>query len=289
LASYDLSPARGDDFTARTPTVALLHADLDNLASRYAPVALAEILRLPVNACLLGHIHRPQWRAAEHGPAVLYPGSPQALDPGETGPHGPWILEFNSAGDVRARQIPLSRIRYEQLDVDLEGATESSDVETRLGAAVREMLAKVATTSSAAELLSLRLEFTGRTPLHQRRPRQLRGLLSHSAPTHGALRAQIEQSIFRTRPSFELSELARASDAPGALARLLIDLDAGQANAECERLVAQAHLRLHEVHHASAFEPVMADSPPDLTAARAVLRESAAALLDELLAQKEPA
>jgi hypothetical protein len=39
---------------------------------------------------------------------VLYPGSPQALDPGESGLHGAWIIELLPGNRFSARQFTLS-------------------------------------------------------------------------------------------------------------------------------------------------------------------------------------
>ena len=96
LADFEL--ARNDCL----PTIGLLHADMDQATSRYAPVPQSSLRRQPLAAWLLGHIHRPTWIASSTEASILYPGSPQALDPGEPGVHGPWLLTFDS----RPRRCP---------------------------------------------------------------------------------------------------------------------------------------------------------------------------------------
>lgn len=275
--------------TKVSPAIVLLHADLDTPTSRYAPVMRRELAALPVAACLLGHVHRPLYEPSDHGPALLYPGSPQALDPGEMGVHGPWLLELEGSRFHRATQIPLSRMRYEELTVDVAGVTELADVQTLLGTAVREMLAETATNAGALELLSLRLKLVGRTALHHCLPRELAGQLEEFAPTRDKVRAQVEKLSFETRPAVDYHELARGADAPGMLARLILDLEENQGNAELERLASAASRRLSDLHYAAAFEPVSSDAPPDLATTRDMLHEAATSLLDELLAQKESA
>jgi hypothetical protein len=205
------------------------------------------------------------------------------------GVHGPWLLELEGTRFHRATQIPLSRIRYEELTVDVAGVTELADVQTLLGTAVREMLAETATNTGALELLSLRLKLVGRTALHHCLPRELAGQLEEFAPTRDKVRAQVEKLSFETRPAVDYHELARGADAPGMLARLILDLEENQGNAELERLASAASRRLSDLHYAAAFEPVSSDAPPDLATTRDMLHEAATSLLDELLAQKESA
>ena len=87
LADYRLA-------STDVPTLGILHAEVDVPASPYAPVTRAELNSTGVTLWLLGHVHKPDYDKAVGGPPVLYPGSPQALDPGEGGPHGPWLIEI---------------------------------------------------------------------------------------------------------------------------------------------------------------------------------------------------
>lgn len=289
LASYTALASSRDRAEHAGPTILLTHGDLDSTASRYAPVTRRELAALPVTVCLLGHVHKPLYESNATGPAVLYPGSPQALDPGETGKHGPWLLEFAGSTIRSARQIPLSLIRYEELLVDVTDAVELAEVQTTLSVAVRKRLAEIARDGGPLELLSLRLTLAGRTPLHHRLPRDLTGQLTDFRPSHENILALVEKVRFATRPAIDLQELSRAHDAPGMLARLILDLQSGEHHADVEHLTGVALRRLRDLHNASAFEPIATDQEADATAPRGLLHEAASALLDELLAQKEPA
>ena len=111
----DTFPSTGDDL----PVLGVLHADLDQANSPYAPVRFADLTAAPVAGWLLGHIHRPSFRV-EGGRGVLYPGSLQPLDPGERGPHGPWLVTVDAAGSVTADHRPLATVRYDEVVVDLK-------------------------------------------------------------------------------------------------------------------------------------------------------------------------
>jgi len=100
------------------PTVAILHGDLVP-NSAYRPVSTS-VLDRPADAWVLGHIHVPLQIASAKVPSI-YPGSPQALDFGETGSHGINWLEIEGMKATFAPTIPISTVRYEILDVDVSG------------------------------------------------------------------------------------------------------------------------------------------------------------------------
>ncbi|MEX2501888.1 MAG: metallophosphoesterase, partial [Trueperaceae bacterium] len=83
LAAYDL-PHDG-----AVPTLGLVHGDLDLSTSPYAPLSRERLRRAAPDAWLLGHVHVPGLHDLDAGGWALYPGSPQAQDPGEPGPPGP--------------------------------------------------------------------------------------------------------------------------------------------------------------------------------------------------------
>lgn len=87
------------------PTLGFVHGDLGAASSRYAPLDMGRLLALAPQAWLLGHIHAPHL-TKEAGAWVLMPGSPPALDPGEPGPHGPWIAEVSGHRALTAPGLP---------------------------------------------------------------------------------------------------------------------------------------------------------------------------------------
>ena len=74
---------------------------------------------------LLGHIHKPELRNTAQ-PWTLYPGSPQALDPGEAGIHGVWLLD--SALDPEPQMIPFSSICYSSFEIDISSCEDDESI-----------------------------------------------------------------------------------------------------------------------------------------------------------------
>ena len=311
------------------PVLALLHADLEQPASPYAPVMLGELRARPVDFWLLGHVHLPALHDAAGATPVLYPGSPQALDPGETGAHGAWLLELAPGRRFTTRFVPLSSVRYDEVVVDLTGVVDLGEVDVRVAAAVRAHLESLVD-DVALRCISCRLRVVGRTQVHRQLGPHLEALAADlELPGPGGATASVEKVEVATRPGYDLAELARGNDPVGLLARLLIgldDVDRASSHQGAEpaavpghppagldpeqlRLLRDAERAAVEVAQSRAYlglrdrngvgrgggrgDVVYGDSLSGDAALRGLARDAlarqAALLLDALLAQKEVA
>lgn len=267
------------------PTVGLLHADVDVPTSEYAPVRLAELQARGLTLWVLGHIHKPRYWPSQAGAPVLSPGSPQALGPNEPGPHGPWLIELERPNSVECRQLAMSLVRYEEYNVDLSAADHSDEFDARVNAAVSAALDNVVGDDEPPQLLSLRLNFIGATPLCGRID-SLARQLDELERSRGGVRARIDKHINLTRPAIDLDELSRRSDPAGALARTLIALERNQEDESLAALVREASVRLQDVHRASAYVALVDRDPmPDREIARQILLQQGRQLLAALRAQ----
>jgi DNA repair protein SbcD/Mre11 len=288
-ATYDLAPA--DD---SAPVVGLLHCDVDGGEPRYAPVAAASLARVPVSAWVLGHIHVPGLRQEPGRAPWLYPGSLVALDPGETGRRGAWLVELEPGRAPSFRHLPLSRVRYENVDVDVEEVADTDGLRGAVGAALRRRLDDVVEEGvGPLALLSCRVRLTGRTALHAGAERALANLSDLELTGDGDVRLAVERVQVDTRPALDLHDLARGTDAPALLARLLVQLeDAPGAALDADppqidpALQARLDRTVAGVMARPYYGELASDDQPD---ARAALRRQASRLLDELVRQKETA
>jgi len=267
-------------------TVGLLHADLDQASSRYAPVRGSELSAIPVAAWLLGHVHVP---GRFDGPApVGYLGSLSAGDPGEAGRRGAWLLT-SDGGRLRFEHRALSPLRYETIEVDLAGATPDA-VAPRVIRSVRDRLERLADASGAAaglRVVAVRIRLIGRVE----RPAAIRALLAEQDPRalrveHRGVHAFVHDVAVRLRPAVDVGRLAQANDPIGIAARTLQTLRGGPSPARAS-LVREARGRLAQVRDRAAFAPL--DAPPLGDEAIVERLEAAAArVLDHLLAQRAP-
>lgn len=153
------------DLPAGTLTVGLLHGDVDAADSRYAPVRRSDLEAAPVDLWLLGHIHKPE--LLSESPMTFYPGSPHALDSGEKGKHGVWLVTIHSENRIERSMLPLSPIRYEQFQVGMDEITSREEWRAAVVSAVDEYLGAPQAGLQQTKLLMCDIELTGRSPAYE--------------------------------------------------------------------------------------------------------------------------
>ena len=283
LNSYDLPTPAG------VPALGLLHTDLDQSNSGYAPTTMAELRRIPVSAWLIGHVHAPR-RFLDARPIVLNPGSPQALDPGETGPHGAWLMDLSPGVAPSPEGIPLSRVRYDVVKADLTGVSDPNaigeTVNEALDAYVKGDLKAVGPLRHAL----VRLLLTGRTSLHGDLESHISSILDIEKPA-GDATVRIEKVVQATHPEIVLQDLASARNPAGRLAAMLLDLQSDSPSDPARGLLLQAQEKVASVNRASAYAGIP-DRPEFNPAdppgyARDLVVNQGLLLLEQMLMQKE--
>lgn len=267
------------------PVLGLLHADLGQATSHYAPVTLHDLRQRACAFWLLGHVHAPKLHLHDGLAPVLYPGSPQAMDPGEPGWHGAWLVELRPGAAPVATRIPLATVRYEQVEVDLDGLADAGEVEGRVVHAVGARLGELAAERGPLRSLCVRLRVTGRTSLRREIEGRLAELGEDALLERDGVTACVEHLSVELRPSFDLDALATSGDAPGLLARLLLALERGELDGSQEALLRDACGRVTELFDARSYRALQAPPAAERELmAREALRRQATRLLDELLA-----
>ncbi|MFN3597137.1 MAG: exonuclease SbcCD subunit D [Rubricoccaceae bacterium] len=270
------------------PAVALLHADLDAPGSPYAPVALGALWNTPVCAWLLGHIHAP--RLERQGARLaLYPGSPLPLDPGETGPHGPWLVTLDRAGRAEAEPLALAPLRYATADVDVDGADAPEELRARVLAAVRAFADAARAEQPALRHLVLRLRLTGRTAAFGHLDHLEAELADGDALSRDGLAVYPDGVLRQAAPALDLEALADGSGPLATLAALALRLESGTLTPADEALVARTAEAVRDTRRHRAFEPLTregrleGDLRPE---ALARLRRQVLRMLDATAAQR---
>ncbi len=268
-------------------TLGLLHADRDQTGSRYAPVRSADLRAAPVDAWLLGHVHRPD---IAPGPRpVGYLGSLVGTDPGEPGAHGAWMLEVDADGALELSAVPLAPLRWETVDVPLDGLADPADVTVRITAAIDALHETLADAPFRATAVGCRLRLTGRTAhragvarvLASADPRT--GLYPQDGTTYF-----VHATALEALPERDLGALARTADPVGLLARKVLLLQ-GRGDPDARRaLVREAGRRLAQVPQRRHLGATGAPAPGEERVAE-LLEAAALDALDALLAQKESA
>ncbi len=271
------------------PVLGMLHADLDVPKSSYAPVSLSDLQARPVTLWLLGHIHAPRLESPVHGAPVLYPGSPQPMDPGESGVHGAWLVELRPLAPAVPRRLPLASVRYDTLRMDVTDVGSIAELRTLVNERLKSGIsALVEESGDRLRMLSLRVAVTGATALHREMRREMARARDDFDWREGDVRASVERIAVETRPARDLEALARGDDAVGLLARLALELSSEGPLSEAvpivdgAREVADALLGAKQYRHIDERRSGFDDA-----ALRSVAARQSLSLLDELLSQKE--
>ena len=279
------SPLEGVEFqTPQGPNLGLLHCDLDQRESPYAPVARRELEATNLDGWLLGHIHRPDKLSAPN--PLGYLGSLTGLHPGETGTHGPWLISVQDGRIQEMEQWVLAPLRWEPLEVDISGILEAEEARERLLESLRKLDKKVAQAKQPPEAVGLRVDFTGRSSFGTAATKVLseedRAHIYHGTRETHYFIEQLENKVL---PEIPLQELAKRSDPPGLLAQRLLLLNEPQENPERRKLLAEAQQKLAERSRKPQWERLQ-KPPPDEEQTAAWLHRSGIRLLEELLAQQ---
>ncbi len=269
------------------PTIGLLHADVDQVQSNYAPVQRRELMQVPVVLWVVGHTHIPNLLQEAGLPSILIPGSPQALDPGEIGTHGPWLLELCNQKIVKIEKVPLSNVRYQNLTIDLTDVVNREDWDWKCTESIRNFIEQHHTEFGPLELLLFRIQLTGRTQLYAQLFELSQRMQEDLSLEHSGIPVRIEKIENQTRPTLNLDELSRSNDPPGILARMIIDLESTNPT-QFVNLIHNAHERIEQVFRNNAFSDIaMQEDYPSKSLARQMLINEGYLLLESLLAQRE--
>jgi DNA repair protein SbcD/Mre11 len=279
-------PDLPSDLDMSIPTVGLLHADLDQQESPYLPISAADLFSTRVPIWLLGHIHRPEHRA-ERGRHILYPGSPQPLHPGETGVHGPWLVEIEDGQRVRFEQLPLASLRYESLRIDVSQAVDLNHLQALTVRQITDQLQSLPQAQPSLQHIVARAVLTGRTRHHRELALGSYDWENRIATSIGDVGVTVEKLIIQTRPEHDLEEVAGRKDPAGALAQLLIGLQNGEASTA--RVVNEAAAELQALVGSNGFRPLAERLSPEAIEllARERVERQGLLLLDSLLAQAD--
>jgi DNA repair protein SbcD/Mre11 len=140
--------------------IGVLHANVGGNSDflPYAPCNTGDLASAGMDYWALGHIHKPQTVCTS--PLSVYPGSPQGLNPKETGPHG-CVAVTVSGGIAEAEHVPLASVEWAQADVDVSTAGSIDEVLAAARAAIDDVR-----DAADGRDVAVRLSLSGRSEAH---------------------------------------------------------------------------------------------------------------------------
>ena len=280
LDSYEV------DTGESAPTLGLIHGDIHDTNSRYRPLDLQQLQGIPVDGWLLGHIHAEELIERQGSPWVLYPGSPQALDPGETGSHGPWITIVEGASLTQPVQRPTSTASYDSVSVDLSTVETEEDMHGTIVQQLREHATDIIDRRGPdMQVLLLRVRLTGTTSVFEEIDDTADQLMKELSLQIEGVSVEVDSYINEAAPPIKLEEYVGMNSAPGALSRLLLELDEPEVSDEAARLIQSVRKEIERTAKQREFDPLEPETVSDETA-RGHLRSEARALLSKLVTEE---
>jgi exonuclease SbcD len=112
-----------------TVAVGLLHANVGGNPDydAYAPCSLDDLRAGGMDYWALGHVHKHE--VLSRDPWAVYAGSPQGLNPKETGRHGCCVVEVTRGGAVSMEHADLAPVSWAAAELDAGQAEDVDDIE----------------------------------------------------------------------------------------------------------------------------------------------------------------
>ena len=278
------------DIDPNITTIGLVHGDVDNPESTYAPIDSNNFLNKSVHVWILGHIHKPQI-IRESEPHVYYPGSPHALSSKEQGVHGPILITIESKDDIHIKRIPLSPVRYENIAIDI---TNSVDEDSLRDTVTSELLNDAHTKIVELEDVSFLIYDVSLEGRHSN-IRDLETWISpieddynHELETETSL--SVRKVLINVQPKVEnMEELAKQSSPAGVLACTIIALRKGESTKFLDEILEKWMLKYESINWAGIYQPLRTTekfrNEPDPESKKYILNECNR-LLAELIGQQ---
>lgn len=278
------------------PGIGLLHGDVGVALSHYAPIRLSDFWPLDMRLLVLGHIHASEVFSDLSGKKAVYVGSPWAMDRGEPGAHGAWMVDIQESGAFSLDQIMIAPVRYVSHVIDASDIEDEDAFQQHLFRTLTQIGQEAISDHGKPylETVSLRLHFTGESTAHRLFPAWVARASSEIGHVQvGSITVCPEWITSDVRPRVNLDVLSKGNDPIADTARLIIALETPDADGEYQDLVASALREMQAVYWKNEYNRLRqgteVDEVPTEADARMVLQTRAWEMLSMLVDQRQGA
>lgn len=261
LLSFDIS-----GINSNIPSIGLLHGDVGVPDSNYAPIDLNSFIKQPVNAWMLGHIHKPQI-LRNVDPLVYYPGSPHALSSKEQGKHGPVLMTIHSSSNIETEKILLSPVRYETIEIDVSETNNEAEVRTVVTSQIFDDAKSRIMDLEEVSFLIYDIILIGQHSKIKELESWVKPMIAdyYQEIDTTETRISVRKVTVNVRPKVDnLAELALESSPAGILAQTIIALNNGQTTDFSNRLLTQWNKIHNNISQASVYQDLRSSERYDI-------------------------
>ena len=240
------------------PTIGLLHCDLDQTQTDYAPVARRELEQVSfVDAWLLGHVHTASFDQLNEERPIGYLGCLTPLRSKDQREHGPWLITIEDRR-ISMEILPIAPLRFDRLDVDVSGLDSADMIQPTIAAAMKQHVIGLGTARESLRALGFIVNLTGSSPIARAIKEKVD---SEEDEIRGYERQEGEIACFvhriesEVRLSVDLATITSGS-AAGMLVNELQVLERGLADSQCKQIIDEAR---QEIRRATAHRSFRAD------------------------------
>ncbi|MBN2246228.1 MAG: DNA repair exonuclease [Candidatus Aminicenantes bacterium] len=121
-------------------SIGMLHCMVQGSSGHepYSPCSLDDLISKNFDYWALGHIHNRQVLNKED-PVVIYPGNPQGLHPGETGPRGCYLVEVGPEKNIAYEFIETDAVRWVVEEFFIDDIPEEEELLSRLYSCIEDI------------------------------------------------------------------------------------------------------------------------------------------------------
>nr|AGF93381.1 metallophosphoesterase [uncultured organism] len=287
--SFSLNPLKKLDFEAKDyPTLGLIHSELDNPSSNYAPVSREGLQSLGLTCWILGHIHQ-SFLINNNFSFILNPGSPLPLNPGEPGEHWVWEVTLNSKSDYKIDKHKLNPLQYLKLNIDISSLENIEKITSFISEKLRNQL-KNKDFLIENELILVRLILSGSTRLSRDIEVVKESIIEELELNIKGVKILIEKIINKTELNINLEKYTDQQNQMGLLADYINKIKMGETEKLPQELIEKVEKKMWEVYKANAYKPLRSQNeiePPSSQEIISILEEEGYNILRTLWKQKE--
>ena len=271
------------------PELGLIHAEMNNPSSNYAPISEEDLKESGMIGWILGHIHKP-YSIDYTDFFVLNPGSPQPLNPGETGDHQVCEVVIKSKNNYSIYNYQLSSLKYQNIKINISQMEYIEELSSIISRHLRTKINSDQNPTHIPDLIIVRLVLSGNTEFSKEIEFEKENIIRDLELNIEGSKVIIDHIENKTDPPIDIKKLAAGNSQAALVAKYLLKIKNNKEKSLPEDLLKKIEKKLIKAYQANAYQPLRSENkvyPPTREKIYQIMEKQARNLLNILLKQKD--